>query len=77
MSERPPCAYRSPQILPLGKAADLTSGSGEIEVDYLGNTKTYYGKWINEPGPGPVPAVNDPDPPPSPPEPPPSEPSES
>jgi hypothetical protein len=44
-----------PSIVSLGKAADLTLGSGEIETDFLGNTTTYYGKWINEPA-GPVPA---------------------
>jgi hypothetical protein len=39
--------YAGPIVAPLGDAVELTMGNGEIDVDYLGNTSTYYGKWIN------------------------------
>jgi hypothetical protein len=41
-------AYVSPVAISLGKISDITLGSGEIETDFLGNTATYYGKWINK-----------------------------
>ena len=39
-------AYAEALPLSLGKVTELTFGSGEIEVDFLGNTQTYYGRWI-------------------------------
>jgi hypothetical protein len=36
--------YNSPMILPIGDAAELTRGDGDLYTDSLGNTSTHYGK---------------------------------
>jgi len=35
--------YETPEILELGDAAELTTGNGSRNTDYLGDTSTNYG----------------------------------
>jgi hypothetical protein len=40
---QPEADYETPDILELGDAAELTTGNGSRDTDYLGDTSTSYG----------------------------------
>ncbi len=41
--DQPKADYERPEILELGDAAELTTGNGSANVDYLGDPSTRYG----------------------------------